>query len=339
MNARGPGGGRWLGVGLVVSLVLHGALGAVLVSASWAGQGGGDERHREDHPAMSPEDRVRLGLDRAAPVSINWLGIETPSDPHVARDVAESEQAALAAETAGGAPSGAEAVSPVEPTPAQAEAPAPAERAADPAPGVAEAPEVVVGPEPVVTARGWEEPVGPPNPDPPEPMEAERAPVEPAEAAVAQAAPQRPATTGQGETMGPGAAAQPGAPAERESDAVALEETLDVRSWTTPVVGEGIELITVRPRWPTHFVGGRLTRPALVAITLRRTEAGGVVRRAEFVRVEREDGSFEVLDSGDPAVDSIVLNTIYQWRARGKAIESLGPEESLVVRLRLFTVR
>ena len=63
------------------------------------------------------------------------------------------------------------------------------------------------------------------------------------------------------------------------------------------------------------------------------------MKLAEFARVERPDGTFEIRSSGDAAVDSIVLNTIYQWTATGDRIDELGEGETLTIRMRLFSVR
>lgn len=324
-----PGGGRWVTVGFLVSLAVHALLVAALVSAS---ANAGVARERAPTSPPESEDPLRFGLDTPARATINWLGIEDPTPTHVAPVVAESEQAALALDAAGGPTAPTQTPAP-QPTPEPT--PEPQTQPVATPPDAIEAPE---GPEPVIPKPEPEvpeadEPVGPPVPDPVLELIERQPQQRPTQPAPAPAA-------GAGQTQGPGTGDAPGAPAQREADAIAKIKTLDVKDWTTPTVGQGIEIRPVRPRWPTHFRLGRLTKPALVQIIFGRDETGrGVVRRAEFVRVEHPDGRVEIRSSGDPEIDSIVLNAIYRWTASGADIDALGPGETMHVRVQLFTVR
>ncbi len=328
-----PGSGRWLSLGLVVSLAVHALLVGLLVSAS-AGAG---VAHARD-PDQAP-DPVRFGLDVPPRATIDWLGIQDPTPEHVAPIESESQQAALAIDAAGGPAS-----SPADQTP-------PPEPATNP-PAAAEATPPASPVEPPTEADPLV-PDAPPSSDSSETeaIDAAEAIPDPALEAIQQSAPAPTnpapnATAGSGASEGTGPGDAPGRPAPRESDAVAKIATVDLQKWTSPAVGQGIEIRPVRPRWPTHFMLGRLPRPALVEITFHRPKdrPGGVdgpavVKLAEFARLERPDGTFEIRSSGDAAVDSIVLNTIYQWTATGAQIDELKDKETLTVRVRLFSVR
>ncbi|MEQ8769600.1 MAG: hypothetical protein RIB60_03715 [Phycisphaerales bacterium] len=332
-----PGGGRWISLGLVVSLALHVFLVGLLVSVSaGAGVAHAPAPDRERSP-----DEIRFGLDVPPRATIDWLGIRDPTPEHIAPDEAESQQAALATDAAGGPASPPTQPSP-QPEPAT-ESPAASEAEQSPAAPV-EAPRE---PEAILPdAPQSAEPTGPAeqSEDTPDPVldAIERA--TPTRTEPTPTTPQTDAGTGPTQGTGPGDA--PGRPSERESDATAKIATVDVEKWTSPVVGQGIEIRPVRPRWPTHFMLGRLPRPALIEITFHRPKdrPGGadgpaVVKLAEFARIERPDGTFEIRSSGDAAVDSIVLNTIYQWTATGAQIDELEEGKTLTVRVRLFSVR
>ncbi len=332
-----PGGGRWLSLGLVVSLALHVFLVGLLVSVS-AGADAVRAPSRDQEPAR---DEIRFGLDVPPRATIDWLGIQDPTPEHVAPDEAESQQAALAIDAAGG---------PATPsTSPEPEPPQNSESGSEPAPAPASPADAILDPDAAL-------PDAPSSTEPSEstsdePRDESADPVldaieqrPPPRADTAPPAPRPDAGAGQTQGAGPGDA--PGRPSERESDATAKIAMVDVEKWTSPAVGQGIEIRPVRPRWPTHFMLGRLPRPALIEITFHRppdrpggADGPAAVKLAEFARIERPDGSFEIRSSGDPAVDSIVLNTIYQWTATGARIDELGEGETLRVRVRLFSVR
>jgi len=335
-----PGGERWLIVGAVVSLLTHVLVVSWLVGASASagvGEGGAVLQTSDERPATEPPE-VRLGLVDLDRVSINWLGFEDPSETHVAPSVAESEQAAMTRNPAGGAAGGAptppapeqktpEAVepAPVPPgQPAETEAPTPDKPMSVPPGPRAVTPETpVVGP-PVPPARAAAEP------DKPDPEAASPAP---------NPEPQPPGSGGRGEKTGTGSGADPGLAADRESTDVALKQTLDIKDWTNPIVGEGIKVKTVRPQMFAHFAGVRFPRPAVIEIRFKRHGEGGIVAKAEFLKEKQADGLIVTHSTGDSVLDALVLDAVYRWTAEGRAIDALEPEQTLMVRIRFNWVR
>lgn len=109
---------------------------------------------------------------------------------------------------------------------------------------------------------------------------------------------------------------------EKQADATSLTQTIDIRPGR-PAASQGLDIITRRPNFT------RLTRVVaypdnpLLKVTFSR--AGQVVN---VVLVE---------SSGASDIDDPVINAVYQWTARGKALDDLAHEHStLTVSVRII---
>jgi len=99
---------------------------------------------------------------------------------------------------------------------------------------------------------------------------------------------------------------------------------VDPHTPNAPIVGKGMEILTVRPRYTAAV---RLSAVPKNPIVVMWFDGKGKVSKAEFLR----DGK-KVYSSGVVGVDQPLLNAMYQWRAKGKEIEALDADdpESLV---------
>jgi len=121
------------------------------------------------------------------------------------------------------------------------------------------------------------------------------------------AAPPTPGTQGS-------AKATPGNKSDRESDAASRKGPIEVRPGK-PAAGQGLEIQTVRPQWS---ITTRLTaapRNPMVRIVFG---ADGRVKAARFLVGQ---------DTGTPDIDGPLLDAIYRWTARGKAIDDLPKKD------------
>lgn len=297
---------RFLVLGGILSLLLHGTAGLFL--------GGWSLRKPTIPPAPllnEPEARrpveQRLGLEKSRNVTINWLGFEQPTE-HSAPE-ADVEQAELTREPTG-TPAETPAPSPPRET-AQQQPEEPSEtKTAHPAATPAAVVEATAGA--VAAAGEWlvrlptevaklAAMIDPPAPQPVEPD----APSEP---------PTEHTPTVASPTPSPAPTGDDGLASQKDADATAFEQTLEVRPGQ-PAAAEGLQINTVRPRWRYTTLLTASPRNPTVLITFGRD---GRVKRAEFaVR------GGKVLHSGERDVDEPLLNAIYQWTAAGKAIEAL----------------
>jgi hypothetical protein len=129
-------------------------------------------------------------------------------------------------------------------------------------------------------------------------------------------------TTGSGTApgVGEGEALRRGVRSDKESPAAALKRAVKYRPGR-PLAVQGLEVRTVEPRFP---VAVRLTsspRNPVVTIHFNRR---GVVTRAEFLK---DDEKKIVYSTGTPAMDEPLLTAIYQWRAKGRELESLPTDD------------
>lgn len=114
------------------------------------------------------------------------------------------------------------------------------------------------------------------------------------------------------QTADPDRAKAPGLRSESESDPTSKTDPIEIRFGQT-VAGDGIEIVTRRPRQP---VFSKLTRVVawptnpVVAATF---DASGTVVEVKIVKT-----------SGFDDVDQPVLNMVYSWRATGPRLESLA---------------
>jgi hypothetical protein len=335
--------------GLLISGMVHAAGVAVLMDVGHDGRDDSSARTPDDSvlPELE-EERNRLGIAQSRQVTVNWLGYE---DPTPSKGLpSEIEQAALsvvpvgvpvenpsavAAETPEPGDAPTESSDPVEPVRATAEAKPAADPAPEPVPA-ATSPSAEAESAPLLTLPdtdlGLPEPVETPSnaaaservesdgdkADTPEPTEEAEAPSEPGEtpAPTEPALPSTPAADAGG---GPsGGDDLPGDPSDRESAPTSKDPVVNIDDWGRPAAGEGIEVIPRRPRWGPTIAAVAMPRSPTVLVEFDRT---GRVRKASFVK---ENG--KVLSTGSTEVDRVLLNSVYNWRAKGEKIEALPAE-------------
>lgn len=338
---------RNLGVGVVLSVVLHLVIATGLVARSLLPD-------LSLEAAMDREDEtappLKLGIDRSQVATINWVGFETPTE-HSAQN-STVEQAAvtpvvgLAEAASEDEPSPetvpTEAAQPEvqpqpEPEPTPQSEPAPESEATpttEPTPSMPLVPVEMLGP--IRAAPASESPLIQMEPGellrPPKPAEPAAAPPEttPAETtptpeAKPSSAPQP--TPAQESAKPADPAGTPGIQDEREADASAITKTLEVRPGK-PIAAEGLQITTSRPVYGVTVQAISNPRNPVVCIQFDRS---GKVRRADFVV---RDG--KRLDTGSIHVDAPLMDAIYRWTAKGKALESLRKDETLPVEIRLL---
>ncbi|NNF41733.1 MAG: hypothetical protein HKN62_01570 [Phycisphaerales bacterium] len=252
-----------------------------------------------------PPDETRLGIDARTPSTMTWVGHREYQE-HLA-ERAEFEQAAFTRVTP----------APMTPVPSPTETPAapappPASEAASPPsalpPLVAELlrlpsvePTVPLASPAETDERVESEVPGPPIPTP--------APAEsPAKEPSTPSPPPEPAPDGE--------------PADKDADATSvIDVPLDQIKRGKPLARPGLELKPQRPHFTTLTLLTAAPCDPLVRISFRRD---GRPATAAILKT-----------SCDRRVDAAVENSLYRWRASGKQLESLGPEETLDVELRI----
>ncbi len=297
-------------VAIVASVLLHVVAGAVLLSVKMPGFGD-DSKLMTVEEVVKPleqEDELRLGLTEAKSASIDWLGVNDPEPVAGEAAISETNQAAQAivvGESIEVIPEVVSEEAPVEP--------------------VEEVIEVAVV-EPVV------EPVAEPVEEPVEEIET---PIEdavvvaveakPIEVEPAEVEPVEPREAKESVTPNPKQKPVPvgtaGVLSKRESIATRIKRAIEVdpHKPNAPIVGKGLEIKTVHPRYPTAVRLSALPKNPVVVILF---DAKGKVSKAEFLRDGRK-----VYSSGSPGVDGPLLNAIYQWRAKGKQIDALDVDD------------
>lgn len=337
-----------LAAGAVLSLLAHAGVLAVVFAVP-----GGmphDLPRMLNPPATDPAQPppTPLGIEQSNAVSINWLGFADPTEHH-ARP-AEVEQAQLSPLDAGtpqpqpSQPVTAEAeptpqpapeadialeTTPAEAAPAEevAQAPAaeePAETDAQPAPSplaVLEASSAAATHQLFrvvrhATARAQEI--------------AELAARKAAEEAAEQAAEARRQAQAQNPTTPtPPAGDAPDAnPSPKEADATSID---DVAEWVPgrPAAAQGLDITTVRPRWSITTRLSAVPRNPVVRIDFRKN---GTVAKAVFL---------EGMDTGSRDVDAPLLDAIYNWTAKGKALDKLpagDPKAVVSIKMQVILV-
>lgn len=313
-QTRVESGGRPLWAAAGVSVLLHLAAGLALVSP-WTRSAAPLPTATQIEPIVPIKPNVpRLGIERSKAVTLTWVGFETPTE-HQA-PLSEVEQAMLtpapglaplaAAEPAPPAP-------PAEPSPPTAQ-PTPQAAPPEPAPTPASAPSMpldVLAPVAIAPPAPTPAPAQPPAPTP--------APPNPVEPQVAQpATPPTPSQSANG---------RPGLEDERESDAAALHKPLDYKPGK-PIAGEGIEITTVRPDFGTTV---RMLANPDNPLVIIEFGPDGRVRHARYAR-----NAARALNTGNPYIDGAILDAIYRWRAKGKAVDELGKDQTLTYSVRLL---
>ena len=334
-----------LTLGFGVSVLLH-AGGALTVLTAGAGVERGLPSPAAPFFEPAPideEDVVDIGSLTSEAMTMVWLGYdEDPVEHRAEQSIAE--QAALdpgssspespvevvevevesdaSAEVMADAPPAPDATEPVEVTePAE-----PVETIAEASVDVEETAPVTVAPEPAPLAAGPVGDMGPPLPESGEPTAplalapgelllrhpGERPPLregmEPAIASSTTASEIEPAPAPAGGGAPASSTPDRGNQADREALATAIEKAVDYRPGR-PLVNQGVEVKTVRPRFAKFT---RLSaRPENLVVRLRFTGAG-IVESHEILR-----------STGEPDVDRSTLDALYQWTAKGPAIEAL----------------
>lgn len=318
---------------MVISTLMHVVIGVVLLAVYW--QSGRDSPMRSlvEQPIVIPEDReeeLTLGSNDATTASINWLGIMRDEAVEGEAEISEVEQAAQTTVVGESADIVEEAVEqPLEevieePTEmvervAQEEfereeiLAAVEEMTKDVADAVGEmvgqavegidalmegAASDVVIPERVEGGGG-----APLVEEQPDPMTEATAPAR----VVKESA--------------EGVVGMVGVLSEREVTATRIKKAIDVdpRTPNAPIIGKGLEILTMRPRYSSAVrVSGISKNP----VVLMWFDSTGKVSKAEFVR----DGKV-VYSSGVVGVDEPLLNAVYQWRAKGTQIDDLDPKD------------
>ncbi len=316
-------------LGLAVSLVLH---ATILLPALINVMSGEVEPMRVLRADFNPEDfktpeiepdRVKLGIDESTTSTMTWIGYEDYQE-HMAA-LADVEQAAFQT-----TPTGSEAT-PASPS----ESPPPAPELQDPQDDPS------TSPDPFDELEAWfdaAEGEGPPLGESTSPdarsqaledilerlqqmmentVETERpepAP-KPREPAPPEPAPAQPQPAG-----------QPGVQSDQESDATStVEVTMEQLTLGRPLAAQGL---LIKPRKPVFTTLTLLTAiPANPKAELRFRRDGKPAR----VRL--------LESSGDSRIDEAVLNSLYRWRAAGKKLRELEPNETIPVQIRILLNR
>lgn len=109
---------------------------------------------------------------------------------------------------------------------------------------------------------------------------------------------------------------------DRESTASIIKRAIKVNAskLNRPIVGKGLEISTVDPRFPASVRFTQLPRNPVLMI---RFDNSGRVSKVGFLKE-----GLKVFDTGSSVVDEPLINAVYQWRAKGKEIDALDPEDA-----------
>ena len=320
--------GPSLAFALAGSVVLH-ALAAIALSAlAWqSGEFAPPDAASAERAWLQPPEELRPGIEFSEQVSITWLGFAEPV-PHEAPQ-SDVEQAALSPEAHG-------VLDPASTSPPVVAAPEQV-TLADAAPS-SDSPPEPAAPEPVALAdtapSSFLPPLDPGTPeetlvqltDTPSPDAAPLAspPFDPANQAPPLGAetpeprPEQPAPhsppADTPEPVGDPEAAPGAIRSAKESDPTAFRRPVTVDPGK-PVAAQGLDITTVRPRWTlaTRLISS--PRNPLVRVWFRRD---GRVGKASFA-----PGA----STGVEGVDGPLLDAVYRWRAKGKALDELPSDD------------
>ncbi len=120
----------------------------------------------------------------------------------------------------------------------------------------------------------------------------------------------------------PAVAGKVGELTDRESSASIIKRAIKVNAskLNRPIVGKGLEISTVDPRFPASVRFTQLPRNPVLMI---RFDNSGRVSKVGFLKE-----GLKVFDTGSSVVDEPLINAVYQWRAKGKEIDALDPEDA-----------
>ncbi len=343
--------GATLIAGLCVSLLIHLGLGysaSIYFSRVWDGAAFAErpiELAPELDPRALPEDQHQLGMQEAKSASINWLGvIENPERGDA--PIAQVEQAEFTRQI-GNAPVAVSPQPQAEPMPAaedqlpiQQPTQEPEQSPISPDEIPDETPDeplaeplteqIKLEPDPddsaPITITPQPEPVEDPAQEP-EAIEPIEHPVGPELVSVDPNPNPNPESSSKSspspssQSVTPKVAGKAGVVSKKESAASILKRAIkvDATKLNKPIVGKGLEIITVEPRFPASVRFTELPRNPVLMIQF---DATGRVRKAYFLKEGKR-----VYDTGARGVDEPLMNAIYQWRAKGKQIDALDPKD------------
>lgn len=325
---------------MVVSVLVHVLVAMILLTAYWQSGAVGARGAMNEQPVLVPEekkDELALGVDEARAASINWLGVKKEEAVEGEAELSEVEQAAQALvvgdsfeasqevpeESSQPVEDAREQVEPVEvaefdPQETEEAIEELAEEVVDAVsePLIEAATQMVEGIDAVLedvastvvipeAVEGAEETAENEVVDGTEQQD-------PVQEKVAQQV----APRSEDRVVG-----TPGVLSDREVAATRIKKAIDVDPHTpnAPIVGKGLEILTVRPRYTSAV---RLSAVPKNPIVVMWFDGEGKVSKAEFLREGKK-----VYSSGVVGVDEPLLSAIYRWRAKGTQIEALDGDD------------
>lgn len=177
-----------------------------------------------------------------------------------------------------------------------------------------------------------------PPPDKKADSQAEKKPLAPAQPPTAQPPPaSKPQNIARGASANrparrathAGGNAIPGLPSDKESIAAAIRGADVVRPGKV-LAAHGLDVKTVAPQWSITTQHTQRPRNPVVYIVFGRD---GKVKEADFVR---ESGF--AYDAGSAEVNEPLMTAIYSWRAAGKQLEALPPDDPDAGLTLVFTI-
>ncbi len=334
---------------LVVGVALSAAVHASVLVWSQVQSHGQVATSSDDQVAPQVTQPLKLGIDRSSAATINWIGFESPTEHSATQSTVE--QAAVtpvvgttqvASEDQPSPPAEAES-SPDQVATEQPQQVLPEESVQPPSDEISKPtiaiPSALAIPmdifEPVATA-----PVSSTeallNAEPAPEVKTslkESKPAQQAEPSESVSVPQKSSEAKPSEkpqeakTASADPSGTQGIKDTREADASTKIPNL---KWSPgkPIAGEGLDIATVRPQWSVTVKAIARPRNPVVQIHFG---ADGIVRRAEFLKVDGEHKG-----TGHPHVDGPLMDAIYRWTAKGKAIDELLKDETLTVEIQLL---
>ena len=142
--------------------------------------------------------------------------------------------------------------------------------------------------------------------------------------------PKKPETAAPGQAETPTSKeAEPGTPADRESDATStIKVPIDKWKLGRPLQAEGYEILTTKPQLtPLQQVSGTLGMRQFPMVEI------------VFLSTGRPDDVRIVQSSGNSRADEILRQSVFKWRAQGKAIEERAKDDPLIVRIQITFTR
>lgn len=327
----------WIASGLSVLVhLLLGAAVARLPSTDQPDAASDSPSPRAPLPPPPPETpEVKVGIEQSRHATITWIGFEAPAEHQAPQ--AETEQPALTRDAPSSPVQPTETHTETQPTPEQAVAATEPARHSEPAPrpepatASAENRGGVTQPSPISqTATAGPLLELPPDGGIPILLAAPIVGIDPQRASPAEPepAPQEPQTAASPASPTPPAPAQPerAEPAEtppgeeprrgevdpRESDPTSMTKPVVVRPGR-PAATEGLEIETRHLRLSIYGQVRAMPARLKVWVTFDRR---GRVRNVEWVA-----------QTGIKELDEPVLDCVYSWRARGKALDALPKDD------------